>query len=361
MSWQQFITLAVLGTTALLASQDAVVTAAPGAGFNGDCQTFAYALAPCGVTFAKTDIEVNGLTYIPPQTAAKCACTETMQKVLWKCTTGEQLAGIQVKSQPPTAYQTQCMAWGITVPDYKAPYTGQVAPGADTFGGNTIGGGGGTGGTGGTGGGGVVNPPPSTNNPSGGGSTTPSGAITQPSNGSNPDEGSSGPNGAAIGISLGIIGLAALSGALAFYRMRSSRRRREPLDLDATYVGLDDQWEKPRSQSPPVIPAPAASGAPVASRGPMQAGHRPPPFESRPGGGGSVVGGYDGQYDQYNNQYDQYDQYNQGPAPGYDAYNHGGYQAYPPHDYGFEHTVPTSGPYHGGNGNGKGGEGGQYM
>ncbi|KAI1321496.1 hypothetical protein EDD11_005187 [Mortierella claussenii] len=293
-----------------------------------------------------------------------------MQRVLWTCARCEKFAGFTTNTPPPQKYQTQCMAWGVTITDWKAPYTGPVAPGTSTTPLTSAGGGGGTTqpvnpGTGGT--------TSSVTSPTGGnGNVTSSGSSSvspTSTDGAGAGAGpSSGPSGTAIGISLGIIGVAAMSGAIAVFMMKRSRRRRhEPLDLDGTYVGLDDQWEKPgRVQSPPMIPSPIASGAPVASRGPMQPGHRPSPFGSRPGGGGSVVGGYepqyDQQYDQYDNKYDHpYVAPHHPPGPpggGYDAYNHGsGYQGYAAHDYGYEHTVPTSGPFHGG----KGGEGGQYL
>ncbi|KAG0306663.1 hypothetical protein BGZ98_001965 [Dissophora globulifera] len=320
-------------------------------GFCGDCQTYAYAIAPCGATFTNTDIEING-TYVPPQSAAKCICTDVLQKVLWNCARCELLAGFGSHSQPPQAYQTQCIGWGIPVSDMKAPYTGTVAPGTTTpltggtTGSTTTGSSpaAGTGGASGT-------------NPTGGsGASSSGGPLPSPSDSSNNAvsggaEGSSGPNGTAIGISVGIIGVAIVAGSLAVFVMKRNRRRHEPLELDGTYVGLDDQWEKPgRSHSPAMMPAPIASAAPLASRGPMQQ-HGNHPFESRPGGGGgSVVGGYDGQY--------EYDQYHQGGGGGgYNAYNQPGYQGYAAHDYGYEHAMPTSGPYHGG----KSTEGGPYM
>ncbi|KAG0261082.1 hypothetical protein BG011_001385 [Mortierella polycephala] len=357
MSWSL-----VLLSTLLLAislSSSALVSAAPiTPGFCGDCQTFASAIAPCGGTFTTKDIEITG-TYVVPQAIAQCACTELMQKVLWTCARCEILAGFDTHADPPQKYQTQCMAWGITIDQYRAPYTGDIAPGTATE----------------LNRGPVPPAPPTTTGGNGGGNggTTSTGTATSAgSKPTNPDGSaagseSSGPNGTAIGISLAIIGIAAVAGGVAMVMMKRKRRRHEPLDLDGTYVNFDNQWEKPpRPQSPAMMPA-----APMPSRGPAQAVHRPSPFEARPGGGGSVVGGYDPQYDQY----EQYDQYGNQPngAGGYDGYSHsnsGGYdqtyhqgssQGYQHHEYGYEHAMPTSGtplpPYHAS----KGSEGGQYL
>ncbi|KAF9898433.1 hypothetical protein BX616_004040 [Lobosporangium transversale] len=327
-------------------------------GFCPDCQTFALAIKPCGGTFEPKDIEINGM-YNPPQSVAKCACSDIMQKVLWTCARCELLAGFtNAKTPPPQMYQTQCMSWGITIDAWRAPYTGDVVAGTNTA---PLNGEGGV----------PANPVPTSNpaNPPGGsgngggsGSNPPSGtsaAVPTNSNGSpvEPSESEGGgPNGTAIGISLGIIGVAAVGGAAAVIMMKRSRRRHEPLELDDTYVGMDHQWEKPaRSQSPSMPPA-----------GPM---HRPSPFESRPGGssGGSVVGGYDPQYDNYDhhghpggNNY-EYGHHQAAPGyDGYDGYNNGGYQqGYAGHgqEYGYEHAVPTSGPFQGA----KPSEKGQYL
>lgn len=220
-----------------------------------------------------------------------------------------------------------------------------------------------------------TNPPTTSGAGNGGGtSSTTSGGATNPSSssdnsvGGGQTESSGGPSGTAIGISLGIIGVALVAGVVAVTMMKRRRRRHAPLELDGTYVGLDDNtWEKPRPASPPMAPAPIASGASpsVASRmaaGPMAGMSRPSPFESRPGGGGSVVnGGYDHQYDHYDGGYGQ-------PVQGYDQYqNHGGYdQGYQyqgHHDYGYEQQVPPqSAPaYHIGGKGGEGGHGGQYL
>ncbi|KAF9191253.1 hypothetical protein BGZ51_007573 [Haplosporangium sp. Z 767] len=359
MSWSLVLLSGLLFFISL--SPSALVSAAPiTPGFCGDCQTFANAVAPCGGTFTPKDIEITG-TYVVPQALAKCACTELMQKVLWTCARCEMLAGFDTHSDPPQKYQTQCMAWGTTIDQYRAPYTGDIAPGTSTelnrgpvppappttSGGNNGGNNGGNSGSTSTGTG-----------TSGASSPTSSDSSTAGSE-------SSGPNGTAVGISLAIIGIAVVAGGVAMVMMKRKRRRHEPLDLDGTYVNFDNQWEKPpRPQSPAMMPA-----APMPSRGPAQAVHRPSPFETRPGGGGSVVGGYDPQYDQY----DQYGHNQPNGAGGYDGYshsNHGGYdqayhqgpsQGYQPHDYGYEHAMPTSGtplpPYHAG----KGPEGGQYL
>ncbi|KAF8931160.1 hypothetical protein BGZ58_007790 [Dissophora ornata] len=366
MSWSLLSTLVILSVLLLTSfTPSAQVSAAAGTGFCGDCQTFAYAIAPCGSTFTSTDIEING-TYIPPQSASKCICSDTMQKVLWACARCELLA-FGAHSQPPQAYQTQCIAWGMTAAEWTAAYTGTIAPGTSAITGSTTGA--------------TTTAVTGTTTVAVGTATTTTAAPVAASSGTTTNgtltgtaaalpsgssdsalsggtsESSGGPNGTAIGISVGIIGVAAVAGAIAVFMMKRNRRRHEPLELDGTYVGLDDQWEKPRPQSPPMMPAPIASGAPIASRGPMQSGHRPSPFESRPGGGGSVAGGYDGQYDQYDQYDQQYDHnyaHHQGGGGGGYEYNHGGYQGY---EYGYENTVPTSGPYHGGNGS----DGGHYQ
>ncbi|KAF9311257.1 hypothetical protein BG003_007594 [Podila horticola] len=349
-TFRKSMTWSILSLLVLTLSLTTYTDAALTAGFCGDCQTFSNAIGVCGGTFSKTDIEIQ-TPYALPQAYAKCVCSDTMQKVLWTCKRCEELAGFKVSTPPPNAYRSTCIGWGITAADYMAPYTGVVAPGTQ-----------------GITGGGDTNPSgPVTSgggaNPTGGngGTTSSSGTPGQPSpsDGTNPsgNDGGGGVNSAAVGISLGIIGIAAVGGGAAVFMMKRRRHARHaPLDLGDNYVGLEDQWEKPaRPSSPPMAPAPIASGAPLASRGPMQG--RPSPFETRPGGGGSVVGGYDGQYDQY-------DQYHHGgsQAGGYnDGYKQGGqydqnyYQGhgqpgygqpgYPPHyDYGYDHTVPSSGP-----------------
>ncbi|KAF9932585.1 hypothetical protein BGZ75_008524 [Mortierella antarctica] len=363
MSWSILSTITILSTLLSLSSltPSSLVSAAPNTpGFCGDCQTFSNAITPCGATFTKTDIEISG-TYIPPQSAAKCICTEVLQKVLWNCARCELLAGFDAHSQPPQAYQTQCIGWGMVQTEWKAPYTGVVAPGTSTplTGGTNPQPPAGTSGSGSN---------PTTGGATGGGSASGTGSMPDPSGGSTAD-GGSGPNGTAIGISVGIIGVAIVAGIVSMFMIKRRRNRRHaPLELGDHYVGMDDhQWEKPSRPQSPMIPATVASGAPVASRGPMQAPHRPSPFESRPGGGGSVVGGYDGQYDQY-------EPYGHGGGGGggggYETYsNHGGYdpnyrqgppQGYPSRDYAYEHAMPTSGtplpPYHGGKS-----EGGHYM
>ncbi|KAF9960893.1 hypothetical protein BGZ72_005563 [Mortierella alpina] len=359
MSWSLFSTITILSTLLSFSSlsPSSLVSGAPNTpGFCGDCQTFSNAITPCGVTFTNTDIEING-TYIPPQAAAKCICTDVLQKVLWNCARCELLAGFNAHSQPPQAYQTQCIGWNVSPAEWRAPYTGVIAPGTSTPM---------TGGTNPPG-----QPPAGTTgsggNPTSGGATSGTasgtGSMPNPSGGSSSD-GNSGPNGTAIGISVGIMGVAVAAGVVSMFMIRRRRNRRHaPLELGDNYVGMDDhQWEKPSRPQSPMMPASVATGAPVASRGPMQAPHRPSPFESRPGGGGSVVGGYDGQYDKY-------EPYGHGGG-GYETYsNHGGYdptyhqgppQGYPPRDYAYEHAMPTSGtplpPYHGAKS-----EGGHYM
>ncbi|KAG0253662.1 hypothetical protein BG011_006236 [Mortierella polycephala] len=340
-------------------------------GFCGDCQTFAYAIAPCGGTFVPTDIEIDG-EYVLQQAHSKCVCSDVMQKVLWTCAKCEFLAGHQSKGPPPQKYQTQCMAWGMTIDEWKAPYTGQVAPGTQTELGN-----------------GGVNPPaPPPSETTGGPGTKP----TQPGggngggnggNGSKPSstdpdkpsassdnsvtdgsaQADSGPNTTAIIISVCIIGVAGVAGAVAVVMMKRRRRRRTPLDLDsspalANFMAKDDQWDKPRPSSPPLPPAPVASAAPVVGGGRH---HQYDQFE------GSVAGGYDPKYDQYDQYghpgghpgghgaYDGYGQgqYGQGQYPEhhyqgqYDQGYHPQQEAYPMHDYGYDHSV-SGAPHHGG-------------
>ncbi|KAF9199431.1 hypothetical protein BGZ49_010460 [Haplosporangium sp. Z 27] len=353
--------LITLLSIALLPSPNQVSAASVTPGFCGDCQTFANAIAPCGVSFTETDIQING-TYSPPQAAAKCICSSIMQQVLWTCSRCEQFGGYSgAKTDPPTKYHSTCITWGGTIDEWNAPYTGVIAPGTTTpmtgSTNTTVGTTTGAPATGGvTSGSGTL---PTSSGASGSG-TAPI-TTTGSSNSTTEDassSGGSGPNGTAIGISVGIIGIALVGGIIAMFMMKRNRRRRhEPLILDGTYVGLDDhQWEKPaRSQSPPMIPAPAPITARGAARGPA-------PFEGRPGGGGSVVGGYDGQYEKYD-QYDQYDhQYQQHQMGGNGGYGYQGYeQGYEQgYDYGYEqHNVPTSGAYH----PGKAGSdvGGQYL
>ncbi|KAF9351549.1 hypothetical protein BGX26_010480 [Mortierella sp. AD094] len=371
MSWSVLSTLTILVTLLSISFSPSTtqVSANPASpGFCGDCQTFANAIAPCGVTFGPSDIEING-TYSPPQAAANCICSDVLQSVLWTCARCELLAGYNSHSDPPTKYHTTCIGWGATIAQWNAPYTGVVAPGTTTpltSGGGTTSGGAtttlpattvpvapGTSAPGGT---------TSSGSTSSGSSAMPGTTSISAGNSTSTDtSGSSGPNGTAIGISLGIIGVALVGGVFAMFMMKRNRRRHEPLELDGTYVGLDDSWEKPaRAQSPAMIPAPA----PITARGPA----RHSPFESRPGGGGSVVGGYDGQYEQYDHNYAP--QYQGGIANGggygYQGYSDQGYvdqgygdKGYGGHDYGYEHTVPTSGAYHGGKAGSE--VGGQYM
>lgn len=111
-------------------SNNLFVDAGVSPGFCGDCQTFANAIQPCGVTFGNTDIEING-TY-SPVAAAKCICSDVMQRVLWTCAKCEFLAGFNSHSPPPQAYHTTCIGWGQSIQDWNAPYTGVVAPGTTT-------------------------------------------------------------------------------------------------------------------------------------------------------------------------------------------------------------------------------------
>ncbi|KAF9120466.1 hypothetical protein BGW39_011364 [Mortierella sp. 14UC] len=373
--WTLFSVLVLL--SAFLASNTSSTALAAPSGFCAECQTYAMVIQPCGGTFTPETIEIQ-TPYNPPQAHAQCVCKAVIQRLLWNCARCENLSGFAVKTPPPSQYQTTCTKeWGVAFADYTKGYTGDVAPGTLS----PL-----TGDNGTNPNPNVVKPPLPTSgtNPStgsGNGTTgTSSGAVPTNSDGSTSGAGeSTGPNGTAIGISLGIIGVAAVAGVVAVVMMKRRRRRHTPLELDGTYVGLDDQWEKPaRPQTPPMMPAPIVNGG----RGGGGGGGlmRPSPFESRPpgsvSGGGSVVGGYD------NSQYDQYD-YHQGGGgstvvgsnygdydDGYGKQQHGGYnqgynQGYPPHDqgypphhdqgypphhdYGYDHPVPTSGaPYHGG-------------
>ncbi|KAI1320937.1 hypothetical protein EDD11_009260 [Mortierella claussenii] len=348
-------------------------------GFCGDCQTFSNAIGVCGGSFGPTDIEING-EYVLQQTYSKCICTEVMQKVLWTCAKCEFLAGHQSKSPPPQKYQTQCMAWGMTIEEWRAPYKGVVAPGTQT----DVGGGG-------------ANPPsvtpqppvptpsdkPAPNKPqpsSGGGGTNPTSGTggDKPSSSSDPalpssssdnsvsgggttSESNSGPNTTAIGICVGIIGVAVVAGSIAVVMMKRRRRRHTPLDLDSLpgagtqFVSSEDKWENPTHHhhhpaSPPLPPAPIASAAPIVGRGGHRAGYDGPAYME----GSSIVGGYDGQYDGY----DQYAHHVGGPGGAYDGYggqyggqypdqhrhggqydqgyrpSHGTRDVYPMHEYG---------------------------
>ncbi|KAG0294443.1 hypothetical protein BGZ96_001171 [Linnemannia gamsii] len=347
-------------------------------GFCAECETYAMVVGPCGGKFEPKDIAIDG-TYSPLQSDANCVCKAVIQKLLWNCAKCMSLNGGKLaKSPPPQQYQMTCQnQWKTPATLWNTAYGGPVAPGTTTPLGSdsnpigvpppvnpdpaTTGGSGGNGGTG-------------TGTSSG---TLPSGSGTGSAGESNSGNESSAPNGTAIGISLGIIGIAAVGGAAAVVMMKRRRRRHTPLELDDSYVGIDNQWEKPpRPQSPPMMPAPIVSGARAGGGGAGGMG-RPSPFESRPGngsvsGGGSVVGGYDGS--QYDQQYDyhqgggstvvgsNYGDYDDGYGNKQQQYNNQGYgyghhdQGYPPHDhqgaynhdYGYDHPVPTSNaPYHG--------------
>ncbi|KAF9914969.1 hypothetical protein BX616_007178 [Lobosporangium transversale] len=309
-------------------------------GFCGDCQTFANAIQVCGGSFTPADIEIVG-EYVLQQAYSKCLCTEVMQKVLWTCAKCELLAGHhQAKAPPPQKYQTQCIAWGMTIQEWKQPYTGTVAPGTQT----DVTGGGGTNPN--------PNPEPQPTQPNQPSATGPSNQP-KPSNGSgsNPGNGngdgnnstsppnanesnssadnsvsgnkpaeqtSTGSNGLTIGIAGGIIGIAVVAGTIAVVMMKRRRRRRSPLDLDSLpgqtgqFAPMEDKWENSvhHPSSPPLPPAPIASATPVA--GHARGGYDNAGYMD---GNGSAVGGYDPQYDGYN-QYDNYDQYNG---------HHGGY------------------------------------
>ncbi|KAG0035279.1 hypothetical protein BGZ81_010592 [Podila clonocystis] len=305
--------------TALVASTfTGIASAALDPGFCGDCQTYANAVQPCGGTFTNADIQVPG-EYVLPQPLAKCICSAVIQRVLWTCAKCAVFGGSKFAAVPPNKYQTQCMAWGTTVDQWNAPYTGVVAPGTQTD----------------TGGGPAPPPPPpvtSSSTPSlspkpssssGGNKGTstdsngnqPTGTSDNATSGEKSSESS--PNGKAIGISVGIIGVAAIAGVVAVFMMKR-RRRRRPLNLDsspalANFMEQDSHGsgreKNLRPTSPPMVPAPVASATPAVSRG-----HR-----NYVEGGGSVVGGYDQQYDHY------------GHGQGYDGYSHGQYDQYGNH------------------------------
>ncbi|KAG0374454.1 hypothetical protein BGX24_010389 [Mortierella sp. AD032] len=378
MAWSLLCSIVILSSFLALLSPSTsggLAHAAPEAGFCADCKTFSYAIGVCGGTFGPAEIEKPG-EYVLQQEYAKCTCTAVMQKVLWTCAKCEFLAGKGSAGVPPKKHQMTCMGWGITLAQYEMPYTGTVEPGTTT----DL--------TGGT-----PNPPPTpgtTTNPvttdpktsaGGGGTTTgkPSGTSSDPSSPSashdslngdnNSSAGTSGPNTAAIGISVGIIGVAFIAGIMTVVMMKRRRRRRSPLDLDsspalATFVALEDKWDKPSRApptSPPLPPVPVASAAPMVGRGGNGRGGY---------GEGSVVGGgydaqYDGHYDAYDHhggydaQYDgygqgvhgygggsgqQYDHYQGGQYDqGYDQGYHPGQQdAYQMHDYGYDQHVVLS-------------------
>ncbi|KAF9943029.1 hypothetical protein BGZ67_008660 [Mortierella alpina] len=185
----------------------------------------------CGGTFTNKDIEIVG-EYVLQQAYSKCLCKSVIQQVLWTCAKCELLAGFsQAKAPPPQKYQTQCIAWGHSIDEWKAPFLGKVAPGTVT----DVGAG--------------PNPPapqPSTptNNPnppkpgpsstgSGGGGkppssadpTSPSATSDNSSNPGGPTETNSGPNTTAIGISVGIIGVVGVAGAIVVVMMKKKKRR----------------------------------------------------------------------------------------------------------------------------------------
>ncbi|KAF9387658.1 hypothetical protein CPB97_002251 [Podila verticillata] len=353
-----------------------LASAALDPGFCGDCQTYALAIQPCGGTFTNADIQVPG-EYVLPQPLAKCICSAVIQKVLWTCAKCASFGGSKFAAVPPNKYQTACMSWGTTVDEWNAPYTGASAPGTQT----DLGGG--------------PNPPPpppltsattttssSTARPSGGGGPS-SGSDKETSTDSNGNlptgtsdnstsgekSGDSTPNGKAIGISVGIIGVAAIAGVVAVFMMKR-RRRRRPLDLDsspalANFMELDSHGsgrEKYlRPASPPMAAAPVASATPAVSR------HR------NYAEGGSVVGGYDAQYDHYGHGHVQgYDGYGQGQYDQYgDQYNEQyygqGYYDQHQHGYGrdyYDRPAASQGPSvppPPGSVVGKPNEGGHYM
>ncbi|KAF9171238.1 hypothetical protein BGX20_007912 [Mortierella sp. AD010] len=317
-------------------------------GFCGDCQTFSNAISVCGGSFGPADIEING-EYVLQQAYSKCTCTEVMQRVLWTCAKCELLAGHQSKSAPPQKYQTQCIAWGMTIQEWKAPYTGVVAPGTKT---NVTG---------------ETTDTPAPGTTTAAKPTTPTGGAVSPSAGEgevstgtsssaqpgstsdksvsgdgNATETTSGLNTTAVGVCVGIVGVAIVAGAMATVMMKRRKRRHVPLDLDSL-PGLEDKWETPHRPTSPSPPMPIASATPAA-----RGGHHPQ-YNDHGYAEGSVVGGYDGQYD---GRYDGYDQY-RGAAP-YNPY-HGQYgnpqyadygqyeqNAYPMNEYNnYEHNAQT--------------------
>ncbi|KAF9166045.1 hypothetical protein DFQ26_008799 [Actinomortierella ambigua] len=353
---RSLLSLTALGTTALLS----VLSAVQGAlqpGFCPDCQTFAQAMVPCGGTLTPAQVEING-NYDLQENLAKCQCTAVMQAMLWTCGRCEKANGHQINMPPPNAHRTQCVSkWGITAAAYDAPYDGPVVEGTETKTGST------------------TNPstPPPTNGGNGGnggsktsdgGSSSTGGAnIPSPSTDKSGDSSSesSGPNTTAIGISVGIIGVAIVGGLVAMAMMKRRRHRRhQPLELNppplSGFTNLDDQWEKPGHTSSLSGGGGGGSGGSVigavepsvaASRMPMQG--RPEPFESRPyadqhqmppiayTGPHKHYDGYDG-YDGYDNHHpgydpNYYDPYNQHPYPPQHP-QHPQHPSHPPHhDY----------------------------
>ncbi|KAG0374596.1 hypothetical protein BGX24_010196 [Mortierella sp. AD032] len=272
--------------SAFMASNTSSTASAAASGFCPECQTYAYVVQQCGGTFTESTIMIDG-EYNPPQELGNCVCKAVIQRLLWNCSKCVQLGGKMAKTPPPTAYQTTCNNWKIPYSTWISGYTGTVAPGtlspltkenSPDPNPNPVG---------------PVPPPgglnPTTSTGAGntnGGTGTSSGTLPTNSDGSTSGTGeSTGPNGTAIGISLGIIGVAAVAGGFAVVTMKRRRRRHTPLELDGTYVGLEDQWEKPaRPQTPPMMPAPVANGGRGGGGGGGGGLMRPSPFESRPPG-----------------------------------------------------------------------------
>ncbi|GJJ68379.1 hypothetical protein EMPS_00725 [Entomortierella parvispora] len=349
------------------------VQAALQPGFCGDCQTFSNAISVCGGTFGPADIEISG-EYVLQQQYQKCICTNIIRQVLWTCAKCEMLAGHASKAPPPTKYQTQCIAWGMTIDEWNQPYTGVVAPGTQTDMGQ---------------GPNLPDPVTSTKPPasssdaskpsntgSNGGNNGGNGDKTGPSTPDSSSDNSTqdgkedgtGVNSTAIGISVGIIGVAAVAGIAAVVMMKRRRRRRRhlPLDLEPPaalrdyangYGGGstsasghdDDKWGDGSERYHPSSPtrnayashgrshSPTMNAAPVASANPV------------------VVGGYDGYdvgYDGYDYQHQPYDRYAGAPPVAYEGYTakngHGDVYAdaagyghhpqggYPMQDFGYE-------------------------
>ncbi|KAG0273523.1 hypothetical protein BGZ95_010676 [Linnemannia exigua] len=357
MTWSVLCTLVILNSFLALLSPSTsggLAHAAPDIGFCADCKTFSNAIGVCGGTFGPADIEKPG-EYVLQQAYAKCTCTEVMQKVLWTCAKCEYFAGKGSQGVPPKKHKMTCLDWGITVAEYAMPYTGVVEPGTTTD----------------LTGGGTPNPPPTTTtttvNPipptdkpttggGGGGTSTggngkPSGTSSDPSspsashdslNGDKTETGSTGPNTAAIGISVGIIGVAFVAGIMTVVMMKRRRRRRSPLDLDsspalANFVALEDKWDnKPSRYGEGSV---VGGGYDAQYDGHYDAYGHHGGYDAQYEGYGQGVHGYSGgggqQYDHY--QGSQYDQ-------GYDQGYHPGQQdAYQMHDYGYDqHVVAAS-------------------
>ncbi|KAG0204993.1 hypothetical protein BGX28_003243 [Mortierella sp. GBA30] len=296
-------------------------------GFCGDCQTFVSVIGECGGTFGPADIEING-EYAIQQPYSKCICKDVIQKLLWNCAKCELLAGHQSKAPPPQKYRMQCITWGMTPAEWLAPYTGPVAPGTQA----DLGGG--------------PNPPAPSNpatssnpKPTGGTATTDNGG-SKPSSSSDPNSPSassdnsvspedktgsgsgSGLNTTAIGISVGIIGVAAIAGVAAVVMMKTRRRRRRA-SFDTTALS------HMRSPSPP----PHVASSELHAR-------------DYPAAPASVIGAHDRYGHRQVIGYEEPERYNNGSGNGSFAPMGRGQQYYPQDEYQHYHAHEEYQQYH---------------